>query len=304
MRVLKGMLIAAAVAAAIAVSQVWLPEEPVGSTQTGITPDPEWLRLASFGFDSLAADYYWIQAIQIVGDADGAAGRSREIGDLLEVVTRLDPWVDHPYRFAAVWMLDDEAAVRQANGLLRRGIEAHPDDWRNRFYLGFNHFFYLGEREEAAAVLEPALALEGRPGYLDLLVARLKVESGGLDAAAAFLGELIRQAPNERAQAAYRESLYEIEVERRARILDLARERFVERHRRDIQSVGDLVRVDPPILRRLPPEPRGGKWIVDEFSGSIVSSIVGHRYDVKVDGTNRELLRKFRENSRSSEGNS
>lgn len=304
MRVVKRVLIAAAVAAAIAVSHVWLPEEPIGSTQMGVTPDPDWVRLASFGFDSLAADYYWIQAIQIVGSPEGAEGRSREIGDLLEIVTELDPWVDHPYRFAAVWMLDDKQAVRQANALLRRGIEAHPEEWRNRFYLGFNLFFYLDEREEAADVLEPALGLEGRPGYLELLVARLRSDSGGLDTAAAFIHELVKQAPNETAANAYQEALYEIEVERRARVLDMARSRFVEIHKRDIESVEDLVLVDPPILRRLLPEPRGGNWIVDEFSGSIVSSIVGHRYGVKVDGTNRELLRQFRERSRSNEGKS
>ena len=304
MRVVKRVLIAAAVAAAIAVSHVWLPEEPIGSTQIGVTPDPDWVRLASFGFDSLAADYYWIQAIQIVGRPEGAVGHSQEIGDLLEIVTALDPWVDHPYRFAAVWMIDDEAAVRQANALLRRGIEAHPEDWRNRFYLGFNHFFYLDEREEAARVLEPALELEGRPGYLELLVARLQSESGGLDTAAAFIHQLIQQAPNDRASEAYREALYEIEVERRARVLDTARARFVAIHKRDIESVEDLVLVEPRILRRLLPEPRGGDWIVDQYSGAIVSSIVGHRYGVKVDGTNRELLRQFRERSRSSEGES
>lgn len=289
---------AVALAAAIALSQVWLPEEPVGRAHGGLTPDPDWARLASFGFDSLAADYYWIQAIQIVGSDRGAGGRGREIGDLVDVVTSLDPWVGHPYRFAAIWMNDDEATVRRANALLERGIAHHPNDWRNRFYLGFNHFFFLGDREEAARVLEPALELEGRPGYLDLLVARLHSESGGLDAAAAFLQGLIAEAPTQTARDAYVDALYEIEVERRARILDTARARYVERHQRDIDSVEDLILVEPPILRRIPAEPRGGDWMLRDGTGQIVSSLVGHRYDVKIDGTNRKLLREFRARSR------
>ena len=53
-------------------------------------------------------------------------GRNELIGRLIDVVTTLDPWVGHPYRFAALWMTDDESAVRKANELLERGIAHHP----------------------------------------------------------------------------------------------------------------------------------------------------------------------------------
>ena len=35
------------------------------------------------------------------------------IGRLIDVVTALDPWVGHPYRFAAVWLTDSEQSVRR-----------------------------------------------------------------------------------------------------------------------------------------------------------------------------------------------
>jgi hypothetical protein len=291
---------AIAIAAAIAFSNAGLPDAPAHVGDVAFVPEPGLARLAAFGFDALLGDYYWMRAVQIVGSDEGAVGRSHHLGRLIDVVTTLDPWVDHAYRFAAVWMTDDEAAVRHANRILERGIAHHPDEWRNRFYLGFNHFFYLGEPAAAADVLEPALELHGAPRYLGRLVARLRSDAGGgeIESAAAFLSELLRQTQDPFARAEYEKALDEIEAERRARVLDAAREEFRRRHGRDIAHVEDLVRVPPPVLRALPPEPHGWEWTLDPQSGQIVSSYVKHRYQVRIDGTNRKRLEQFRERSR------
>ena len=96
-------------------------------------------RAMALGFDAVVADYYWLQAVQLVGGTGHVDVESgRKIGKLIDVVTTLDPWVSHPYRFAGLWMTESEALVRDANRLLRRGIERHPDEWRHYFYLGFN----------------------------------------------------------------------------------------------------------------------------------------------------------------------
>ena len=151
-------------------------------------PHPEVARVAAMGFDAVLADYYWLQAVQIIGDDDAdPTDHAVQLARLIDVVTTLDPWVDHPYRFAAIWLTGDEAAVREGIRLLRRGIEHHPDEWRNRFYLGFNYFFYLGENAAAAEALEHASKLPGSPRYLPRLVARLRSESADVEAAQLFL---------------------------------------------------------------------------------------------------------------------
>jgi hypothetical protein len=276
-----------------------LPDAPSAASAAAVVPDPELARLAALGFESLLADYYWMRAVQIVGSPAGPRGHDHQIGRLIDVVTTLDPWVDHPYRFAALWMTEDEAAVRHANALLERGIVHHPDSWLNRFYLGFNHFFYFGENAEAAAVLEPAVSMRGAPRYLGRLVARLQsdAEGGELEAASAFLGELLRQTNDPYVTAEYEKALDEIEAERRARLLDAAREEFSRRHGRDISSVSELVQGKPPVLRELPAEPHGWEWEIDPESGSIVSSYIGHRYRVRIDGRNRERIERFHERS-------
>ena len=245
----------------------------------GFVPQPELVRNASFGFTALAADYYWLQAVQLAGNAGDVSRHSAYVGKLLDVVTELDPWVDHPYRFGAVWMIDSERNVRHANELLRRGIAYHPEDWRDRFYLGFNQFFYLDENEAAAETLEPATHLKGAPHYLPRLVARLRSQSDGLDSAAIFLEELAQGAPDDYKRVEYEKALDEIETERRARFLDAARAEYKRRSGRDTTALEDLLAGPSPVLRQIPSEPNGREWKLNE-AGQIVSTYYGSRYVV------------------------
>ncbi len=233
--------------------------------------------------------------MQRVGAAErDPSGEAARIGRLIELVTRLDPWVDHPYRFAAIWMTDSAESVRAANRIMRRGIAYHPGDWRNRFYLGFNHFMYLEDNARAAEVLERAAELPRAPTYLRRLVARLRAQSQGLETAAAFLRELARNAPDGYARAEYEKALDEIETERRARFLDAARAEYRRRRGRDIGAVADLLRGPDPVLRRLPPEPHGWEWVLHPEDGEIVSSYYGSRYELHIHPLERQRRARWR----------
>jgi len=257
-------------------------------------PRPDVARATALGFEAVLADFYWLRAVQIVGAANVPEKHAPTLGALIDVVTTLNPWVDHPYRFAAMWLTDSVESVRKANELLGRGIAHHPDEWRNRFYLGFNHFFYLDDEASAAEALEGAARLPEAPAYLPRLVARLRASAGGLEVAEAFLHEMIRTSEDERAVEGFREALAEITTERLARRLDRARERYRERHGRDIGAVEDLVAGPRPVLETLPPEPRGAGWALDEETGEIVSTHYGRRYEPNESAAQytRERLRK------------
>jgi hypothetical protein len=266
-------------------AQQALPSDSALTRDERFLPRPEVARAASLGFEALAADLYWLQAVQIVGDAKGPPREHAPLlGRIVDAVTRLNPWVGHPYRFAAIWLTETPEQVREANELLERGVAYHPRDWRNRFYLGFNHFFYLSETDRAAEVLEGAARLEGSPGYLSRLVARLRAEGGGLDAAAVLLSELLRGNEDPYARAEYEKSLDEIETERRARFLDAARTEYQRRLGHDVGTVEDLVRGPQPVLRELPAELHGWEWVLDPESGRIVSSYYGRRYELHFQG--------------------
>ena len=266
-------------------------------------PRPEFAKRMSLGFDSVLADYYWVQAVLLAGESNDPESESVQLGRLIDVVTTLDPWVDHPYRFAAVWLAETLEDVRHGNMLLRRSFPYHPDEWRNRFYLGFNLFYYLDDSAAAAEVLDEASKMTGAPAYLPRLVARLRSESADLAAAGLFLEELVRSSEDGSARASYQAALDEVEVEWRARALDRARESYRELHGRDIESVQQLVTGPQAVLSALPeaepsslPAPlrRGSTWQLDPATGQIVSSYFSHRYAVHIDSPTRQKLEAMR----------
>jgi hypothetical protein len=264
-------------------------------------PSPEQARLWSLGFDAAVADYYWLRAIGIVGAENGAVEQHGElIADLIDLVTAVDPWVGHPYRFAAVWLTRDWQMVKRGNRLLERAISYHPLDWRNRYHLGFNYFYYLDEQLRAADLLEGAIGLEGAPDYLAPLVARLRSKQGGLQVASAFLVQMVESTEDQYKKAEYLKALDEIQVEERARFLDDARVEYWRRNGRDIEQVADLLAGPNPVLQRLPRAQLhldGFEWILDPETGQIVSSYYGIRYQLHETQTDRNRKQEWREQS-------
>ena len=262
-------------------------------------PSPDYARLWSLGFDAAVADYYWLRAIGIVGAETGAVEQHGEVlADLIDVVTGVDPWVDHPYRFAAVWLTRDWEMVERGNRLLERGISYHPLDWRNRYHLAFNYFFYLDEQPRAADVLEGAVGLEGAPDYLVPLVARLRSERGGLQVASAFLVQIVESTEDEYKRAEYWKALDEIQIEERARFLDDARVEYWRRNGRDIERVADLLAGPDPVLQQLPRAQLhldGFEWILDPETGEIVSSYYRSRYQLHEQQVDRARKQRWRE---------
>ncbi len=272
-----------------------LSQTPPADLREEFVPRPELARIAALGFDAALSDYYWLRAVQVLGGAMNPIEHATYFGRVIDVVTTLNPWVDHPYRFAAVWLTDTPENVRTANRLLERGIRHHPDDWRNRFYLGFNHYFYLAENRAGADWLETAVGLPKAPLYLGRLVARLRSEAadGDIEIAAEFLVRLFEDAPDEYIRAEYAKALDEVETERRARRLDAARAEYRRRSGRDITAVEDLLRGSQPVLRALPPELHDWEWVLDEKSGEIVSSYYGKRYQLHAHPSDRERRRRW-----------
>ncbi|MFP6578581.1 MAG: hypothetical protein VCC02_02150 [Myxococcota bacterium] len=285
--------------------------EPVSDIQRGdaFIPRPEVAKAASIGFGALLADFYWLWAVQVVGDeVQNPAQHAAKIGRLVDVVTTLDPHVDHPYRFAAIWMTDSEASVREANRLLERGIAQHPDEWRNRHLLGFNHFFYLGEPARAADALEEAAVLPRAPAYLGRLAARLRSQGGSLEASALFLQQMLDQAHDDGSRAPYQAAFDEVEIEYSARALDRARERFEAERGTPLVKLAELLRGPEPVLEALPPaEPsslpeglrRGSRWAIDPETSEIFSTYTGRRYEPALHATDRKRTREWQDARRS-----
>ncbi len=287
------ILLAAAVGATLT-AHARIPVPVATAPASPEASQPAETSFASFGFDALIGDYRWLQAVQLVGnERANVVSAAPAIQRLIETVVAVDPYVDHPYRFASLWLTNDIDQVRAGNRILERGIAYHPNEWRNRFYLSFNHFFYLGDMEAAARELEPAVNLPGAPRYLGNLLARLRSQTDGLEAGAAYLSELLRETEDPRKQAELGKAMDEIETERRARLLDQARDVYRKREGRDIEKVEDLATGDAAILSELPAEVHGWEWVLDPETGRIESSYYGRRYRLNLQESDRARIEEW-----------
>ena len=117
--------------------------------------------------------------------------------------------------------------------------------------------------------------------------------------------EEVYSPTKERKPAEYFKALDEIEIERRARFLDGAREEYWRRNGRDIERVTDLLTGPNPVLDRLPRAQLfldGFEWILDEETGGIVSSFYRSRYQLHVTPSDRARQQRWGEMRKQQEG--
>jgi hypothetical protein len=136
------------------------------------------------GFESLAADVYWLRTVQYYGGQRRFAGGKNYdlLSPLIDITITLDPRLEIAYRYGAIF--ESEAAPfgagrpREGVALLARGVKAMPLSWRLRQDLGFFHYLYLHDSATAARVLAEAADLPGAPFWLRTLGADLLARGG------------------------------------------------------------------------------------------------------------------------------
>ena len=143
------------------------------------------------GFDALAADVYWIRAIQHYGGdrlrLTETQKRYELLYPLLDITTTLDPHFNIAYRFGAIFLSEPypggSGRPDLAIALLRKGIAARPTKWEYYHDIGFTHYWSLGDYQAAAEWFRRAAAQPNAPEWLLPVAASMLAE--GKDRASA-----------------------------------------------------------------------------------------------------------------------
>lgn len=155
---------------------------------------PEVIKRLALGFDALAADVYWIRAIQHYGGSrlDGGARRYELLYPLLDIATSLDPYFNIAYRFGAIFLSEPypggPGRPDQAITLLRKGLAVQPTKWEYYHDIAFIHYWILRDANGASAWFRRAGEQPGAPNWLKPLAAAV-VTQGGDRTSARFLWE-------------------------------------------------------------------------------------------------------------------
>jgi tetratricopeptide (TPR) repeat protein len=173
------------------------------------------IRRISGPFEALAADLYWIRAIQYYGGAKRRlaadrltpppppllaspdADEYRLLYPLLDITTTLDPRFNIAYRFGAVFLAEaypggpgrPDLAIK----LLEKGLRARPDKWEYMEDIGFVHYWYQHDYQSAAEAFARAAQVTGAPWWLKSLAATTLAQ-GGDRRSSRVMWEAIRQS--------------------------------------------------------------------------------------------------------------
>jgi hypothetical protein len=131
-------------------------------------------------FDALAADVYWIRAIQHYGgDRLSRDGRRKYelLYPLLDLATTLDPYFTLAYRFGAIFLSEappgGPGRPDLAVALLRKGMLAEPQKWQYLHDLAFVYYWHLHDPAAAATWFQRAGQLPKAPNWLAPLAASM-----------------------------------------------------------------------------------------------------------------------------------
>src|SRR6266508_2549930 len=159
-------------------------------------------RRISLGFNGLAADWYWMRALQYVGgkimtvppsvpiDSLGQLNL-KLLAPLLDTATTLDPQFMEPYEYAAVVLPDVD--LQQAIRITKKGIAANPSAWRLHQHLGFI-YWQQHDFKTASETYAQGATLPGAPVWLRAMTARMAAEGGSRNTAREIYTRMYEQA--------------------------------------------------------------------------------------------------------------
>jgi tetratricopeptide (TPR) repeat protein len=173
----------------------------------------------SLGFNGLIADWYWMRSLQYVGRKvmnlpENVALDSldqlklKQLAQLLDTATTLDPEFMEPYEYAAMVLpgVDLQEAIR----ITKKGAAANPGAWRLYQYLGF---IYWRQRDFQAAseAYGKGATLPGAPIWMGQMKARMAAEGGSRNLAREIYGRMYNEATDKQVKDTARRRLLQID---------------------------------------------------------------------------------------------
>jgi hypothetical protein len=211
-----------------------------------------------FGFRNVLADAVWLEAVQVVGNKSMSSADYDRLYDLLTVVANFDPKFEVPYFLGGLVLGQSPDHAREALLVLERGRRQYPAEWRFPFYIGFTHYFSLGDAAAGGGAMAEAARLPASPAYLPGLASRMLSEAREPEAALGLLVPIVRQESDPARRAVLERRIREVTVERDLQVMEGALEKYRAKTGAFPADLSGLVREG--ILAAIPEEPNGGNY--------------------------------------------
>jgi hypothetical protein len=230
------------------------------------------LQRMTLSFDALAADVYWIRAIQHYGGdrLSGPQARTKYqlLYPLLDLTTTLDPYFNIAYRFGAIFLSEaypgGPGRPDESVALLKKGMAAMPWKWQYPHDIGFVYYWRFRDYPTAAQWFQRAAEKPNAPLWLKPLAASM-LSRGEDRTAARFLWQQVAQSEEAWLRRTAERSLLQLDAMDQIDQLDAV----IQRHPLAPGARYSWEALIPRIFKIVPFDPTGTPYEIDPATGRV-----------------------------------
>jgi tetratricopeptide (TPR) repeat protein len=233
-------------------------------------PSGKYLKYATLGYSSMAADLIYIWAIQYYSTPT-IVDRFQNLFHIFSIISELDPRFTDAYEVGALVASYEAKNIELAYRVLDLGLEKNPDQWYFPFLAG--HYAQLAkDYETARKYYEKAMKIEGAPEIVKRLYAASSFRVMDLKTAWETWLEVFNTAPDERIKKIASNHLYQVKAAIDVRMLEEGLARYRARFGRLPRALGELVTTG--IVTALPQDFDGKDYIYNPNTGEVTAPTI------------------------------
>lgn len=229
-------------------------------------PSGKFLRYATFGYSSLAADLIYLWSIQYYSTPT-IDDRFDHLDHIFAIIAELDPKYTDPYEVGALIAVNEARDPKLAFRILDLGLAKNPDQWIFPFDAGHIALMTLKDYDLAQKYFKACLAIPGAPDFVQRLYANSLYKKGDLKTSWETWLEIYKTAPDERTKKIAENHLYSVKAAIDAEALKEATKAFRERAGRLPLNLEELARAG--LITAVPKDLDGKDYVYDPQTGNI-----------------------------------
>jgi tetratricopeptide (TPR) repeat protein len=233
-------------------------------------PSGKFLKYATFGYRSLAADMIFLWAIQYYSTPT-IDDRFDHLDHIFAIINELDPRYQDPYEIGALIAVSEARDTRAAFAILDRGTANNPDQWIYPFNAGHIAMMNLKDFPLAEKYFAQCMKIPGAPEFVERLRANAIFKKGDLKTSWETWLDIYKKAKDERTKKIASNHLYNVKATIDQAALEEALTKFRERFGHLPADLGELAQRG--FVREVPKDLDGKDYVYDRATGKVKTVI-------------------------------
>jgi len=243
-----------------------IAREKVPGSSIIYIPSGNYLKYATLGYSSMAADLIYLWAIQYYSDTE-IKDRYDHLEHIFSIIFELDPRYLDPYEIGAVIAVYEAHDVDAALRILDKGLENNPEQWLFPFEAG--HYAQRNKQDYLTAqkYYKKAMNIKGAPAQTRRLFANAAYEILDYETALKTWFEIYQSATEDRTRKIASNHLYRVRAAIDIRAIKKALAKYRDRYGHYPLELEQLV--PKKYLGAVPSDMDGKKYVYDPETGEV-----------------------------------